>query len=854
VAAEHPFPVVGVGASAGGLQALEALFRGLPAGSGLAFIVVTHLPRGRESSLPEIVARYTDMAVQAASDGTAIEPNHVYFGPTDHTLTVKDSRIRLLPRESGPQERPIDVFLSSLGRDLGDAAVGILLSGSGSDGVLGIKGIKEHGGLTIAQGRDGSGPQHAEMPDAAIAAGVIDLVLPVEDIGPRLARFAQNFGAPAAADETDDHAPAEERQGVHAIYQILIDQVGHDFSGYKQPTFQRRLRRRMNVLQIDTLDAYVERLHSDPQEVTALFRDLLISVTNFFRDAEAFEALEQLVLPSLFARKGADEAVRIWVPGCATGEEAYSLAILVREHMRTLRARPKIQLFATDIDGAALSVARAGRYPAALMESVPPARLNAFFSGDEASYVVNKEIRDMCVFSPHSVLRDPPFSRIDLISCRNLLIYLGSEFQSHVIPVFHFALRPNGYLFLGTSENVSQHQDLFTLVDKKHRIFQRRDHVVAPLQMPAMAHNNNRNPLGLHEIARRPAALAVNLRRAVEARVMERFAPAHVVVSRDGDILHYSPRTGKYLEPAVGLPNRQLLAMARKGLRLDLRSALHEAVETGRRIEREHIAVELGDRTQLIDLTIDPLAEKDAEPLFLVIFKDVGPPLAASQAVRQQSAQEGDERVDQLEQELRDTRERLQGTIEEYESALEELKASNEELQSVNEELQSTNEELETSKEELQSVNEELHTVNAELNGKIEELDRAHSDLRNIFESTRIATVFLDRNLRIRTFTPDVAKIFNLISTDRGRPLTDIVSQIDHGDLAGDVRTVFERGEPIERNVRCLDGRAQYLMRILPYHSDTKTVDGVLVTFVDVTKIVEKDDHQRTPVEKVPRS
>jgi len=444
VTAEHPFPVAGVGASAGGLQALEALFRGLPADSGLAFVVVTHLPRGRESSLPEIVARYTDMVVQAASDGAPIEPNHVYFGPTDCTLTVKGGRIRLLPRESGPQERPIDVFLSSLGKDLGDAVVGILLSGSGSDGVLGIKGIKECGGLTIAQGRDGTGPQHSEMPDAAIAAGVIDLVLPVEEIGPRLARFAQDFATPAASDEPADDASVEDQQGVRAIYQILIDHVGHDFSGYKQPTFLRRVRRRMQVLLIDNLDVYIERLRADPHEVTALFRDLLIGVTNFFRDPEAFEALEQLVLPSLFAGKGADDTVRIWVPGCATGEEAYSLAILVREHLKTLRAPPKIQLFATDIDEAALSVARAGRYPAPLMDGVSPARRNAFFIGDEASYALNREVRDMCVFSPHSVLRDPPFSRIDLVSCRNLLIYLGSEFQSHVIPVFHFALRPKG--------------------------------------------------------------------------------------------------------------------------------------------------------------------------------------------------------------------------------------------------------------------------------------------------------------------------------------------------------------------------------------------------------------------------
>ena len=457
-----------------------------------------------------------------------------------------------------------------------------------------------------------------------------------------------------------------------------------------------------------------------------------------------------------------------------------------------------------------------------LFQNMPPDTGMAFIvvshlARDYHSLLPSIVARHVSIFSPHSVIRDPPFSRIDLISCRNLLIYLGSEFQSQVIPVFHFALRERGFLFLGTSENVTQHGDLFTPVDKKQRIFQRRDHAAAPVRFPFFLPQGRGYPAS-RELRQEPGRAVGNLRRSVETRVVERFAPAHVVVNAEGDILHFSPRTGKYLEPATGLPNRQLLAMARRGLRLDLRSALREAVETRAAVAREHVEVELDDRKQFINLTIEPFGPHD-DPLFLVLFNDIGqplPPLAPEKA-RKRAA--GTETTERLEQELRDTRERLQSTIEEYETAVEELKSSNEELQSINEELQSTNEELETSKEELQSVNEELHTVNAELNAKIEEVDRAHNDLRNVFDSTQIATIFLDKNFCVRSFTPAVTALFNLISTDRGRPLTDIASNLEDRDLRRAVQTVLERGEPIERNVRRAGSKAEYLMRILPYRA-----------------------------------
>jgi two-component system CheB/CheR fusion protein len=607
----------------------------------------------------------------------------------------------------------------------------------------------------------------------------------------------------------------------------------------------------MQVLQLEDVDSYVNRLNEDADEVMNLFRDLLIGVTNFFRDSEAFDALERSVIPALFEGKGANDQVRVWVPGCATGEEVYSIAILLRERMEAVKTPPKVQVFATDIDEAALTIARAGRYPAPLMANISEERLKRHFVSDDVTYAVSKDVREICVFSPHSVLRDPPFSRIDLISCRHLLIYLGADFQARVIPVFHFALKPRGYLFLGTSENIGQHTDLFAPVDKKQRIFQRRDQAVAPLQIPAFAPHGVRGAGASTGHRRDSLTGAANLRRAVETTVMERFAPAHVVVNRDGDIVHYSPRTGRYLEPAAGLPDRQLIAMARKGLRLDVRAALREAVESHRPVQRERLAVDLDDRKQFVDLLVEPFGERGDDSLYLVLFKDVPPPFIPSESEDQRRDAGSEERVDRLEQDLRDTRERLQATVEEYETAVEELKSSNEELQSVNEELQSTNEELETSKEELQSLNEELHTVNAELTSKVEEVDRANSDLRNVFESTQIATIFLDRDLVVRSFTPAVTAIFNLISSDRGRPLTDIVSSLDSGDLRRDVQMVLERGEGSERNVSRSDGQHHYLMRIHPYRAHNKQVEGAVLTFVDVTSIVESEAHQRTLVEEL---
>ena len=839
---DTPFPIVGVGASAGGIEALESFFKAMAPAPGMAFVIVTHLAPKRESLLPEILARDTQMPVLIAAHDQAVDLNHVYVAPADAVLDIEKGRLRIRPIEDGRERAPIDSFFAALALDQGQYAIGIVLSGAGSDGTLGIKAIKEHGGLTLAQGADHSGPRHSSMPESAIASGLVDVAVPVEAMPEQLVAYVRSFDILSKSVDKDDETEAIRR----AICATLLDQTGHDFNGYKTRTFYRRVERRMQVLQLRSLEAYADRLRQDAGEVNTLFRDLLIGVTNFFRDAKAFEVLERLVVPRLLESKGSSDTIRVWVPGCATGEEVYSLAIMLREQIEQMRSRSKIQLFATDIDEAALAVARAGRYPDSLLKGVSKERLDRFFVLEGVSYVINKQIRDMCVFSSHSVVRDPPFSRMDLISCRNLLIYLNSELQGHVIPVFHYALKPNGFLFLGTSENISQHSALFTSVDKKSRVFQRREDGAVVPHLPTLFRRHG-IPAGVTVEARAP--MGRSLRQSVEARVLDRYAPPHVVVTREGDVINYSAGTGKYLEAPPGRPSRALMAMARRGLRLPLRAALQEAIESGRAAERDNVAVETEDDDELVKVTVEPLRDNGNDTLYLVVFTEL--PTPATRDEPQGKPRKGrvhDPNLERIEHDLRETRERLQSMVEEYETAIEELKSSNEEMVSVNEELQSTNEELETSKEELQSVNEELQTVNHELTVKIDELDRANSDLRNLYESTEIATIFLDRDLIIRSFTPAVARIFNLIPGDRGRPLTDIAHHLDYAELAQDIQQVFGARQPIDRRVDRRDGAAHYIVRALPYWTGSGNVEGAVLTFIDVTGLANAEEQQRVLV------
>jgi two-component system CheB/CheR fusion protein len=835
--------VVGIGASAGGVEALEGFFKSVPAGNGLAFVVVTHLSPDRKSMLAEILGRATDMPVVGAQDDQAVEAEHVYVLPPGAILTIRDGRLRLRYTEPSRHERaPIDVFFNSLAEDQAEHAIGVVLSGGGSDGTLGLKAIKENGGLTVAQGSNVTRPRFAEMPSSAVAAGFVDLELPVEQIAERIVAYVHNWGA------FDPERPSD---ALARIYALLRAHTGHDFSEYKERTFQRRIQRRMQVVQTTKLDEYAERLQQQPEEVSALFRDLLIGVTNFFRDPEAFQALEKLVIPGLFEGKGADDEVRVWVAGCATGEEAYSIAILLREQCEKLLAPPRIQIFATDIDESALAVARSARYLSTVGNEVSPERLDRFFVQEAGMYRVAKELREMCIFSTHSVIRDPPFSRLDLICCRNLLIYLNTSLQTQIIPLFHYSLRPGGCLFLGSSENLSRHSELFATLDRKHRIFRRRDLVSGP-SLPLRQFLPSSHQAASPPETRQGGLLQrSDMLRRINAAMMERFAPVYVIVDEFGEVVYFSSGTGKYLQPAAGPPSRDFIAMARPGLRADLRTALHNARDTGRRAVRDRVAVRVNGGTQMVSIAVEPVGDGN-EKAYGIVFLDRGPIRIDDEAAGGPSettaaspSPEGeDPTVRQLEQELEEIKERLQSTIEELETANEEFRSSNEELLSVNEELQSTNEELETSKEELQSVNEELQTVNGELTSKVDELDRANADLNNLFESTEIATIFLDKNLVIRNFTPAVTRLFKLIPGDQGRPLTDLASSIAYPNLEKDIRAVFT-GETIERSVSLRDGNEHYLARLLPYRTSDKTIDGVLLTFVDVSSLVTAEAQQK---------
>ncbi len=830
----HPCPVVAIGSSAGGLEAFQELFRHMPSDSGLAFVLIQHLAPRHQTLIPELLAPLTAMPVQQVSEETIVEPNHVYVMPASMTLTIDDcvlyasKALRLHGRRS-----PVDRFFRSLAEDQEDEAIGIILSGTGTDGSLGLKAIKERGGLTMVQA-----PQTAtydSMPRGAILTGAADHVLPVGEMPAKL------FEHLARLREGQGGSPERFREEVTAylgkICAILRRETGHDFRRYKQSTLVRRVRRRLNEAGCASVYDYVELLKRDAQEVEQLFRDLLISVTHFFRDPETFELLAAKVVPRLFEGKDADGYVRVWVPGCATGEEAYSLAILLREHMAGLKEPPHVQVFATDIDTQALEAARQALYPETIAGQISPERLERFFVKQGNFYQVSREIRDMCLFSLHNLIADPPFSRLDLVSCRNLLIYLDSELQKKVLALFHYALRPGGYLLLGPSEMATGQPKLFRTLDKKHRIFQSRDTVARPPFSFPLA---ERTRLGHRpaEDSRRPAPRQQEVARTFEAVVLESYVPACVVVNEWGEAVYFSPRTGRFLEPPAGAPTVNVIEMARKGLRLDVRTALHKAVTSRVEVVHENVIFEVDGQAQRVNVIARPMPELGEDPgLFMIVFQEIVTSGEAGAEAEVEVLAGDDPMVRRLEAELRTTKDHLQTTMEELESSNEELVSSNEELLSMNEELQSANEELQTSKEELQSVNEELETVNAELKKKLEELDRANSDLQNLFQSTHIATVFVDRELRIKKFTPAATEVFRLIDTDVDRPIADIAPRFSGSDLVADIREVLRTLASRERQVGTEDGTAWYLLRILPYRTLDDVIDGVVLTFLDITEL-----------------
>jgi two-component system CheB/CheR fusion protein len=838
------FPVVGIGASAGGLSALEAFFSAQPndAGAGMAYVLVQHLAPDRESALSELLGRCTTMPVVDVEDGVAVQPDHVYVIPPDRDLALLDGTLQLLePTAPRGLRLSIDFFFRSLAQDQREFAVCIVLSGTGSDGALGLRAVKGDGGLTIAQ--EPSSAAYEGMPQSAIATGCVDAILEPEEMLGRLSSYARlRFGDHPAGVPS---APLLGEDTLRKICLRIRAHTGHDFSQYKQTTLVRRIARRMALHQLEREEDYLRFLQKHSVEIEALFADLLIGVTRFFRDPAAFTALETEVLPALLERR-AGGTLRLWVAGCSTGEEAYSIAMVLQELLASAKRHCAVQIFASDIDAEAIAQARGGVYPAAIAADVSPERLERFFVKDAESdvYRVTKLLRDQVIFSEQDLIKDPPFSKLDLISCRNLLIYMTSQLQKKLIPLFHYALAPEGALFLGSSETVGEFASLFEAIDRQHKLYKRRSDVASGatrLALPAFPERVAPGTLALEARGDSRRRGKANLGTLTERALLDHHAHVGVLINGRGEILHIYGRTGHYLEPTPGDAQMNILKMAREGLRRPLTMALHKAVSERAVVHKERLKVRSNGASELVDVVVRPLhettevtAESDLWLVVIVPRTEVADEASVAEGDDTRGA-ESDERAAALEQELRAKEEYLQTTLEEMETSNEELKSTNEELQSVNEELQSSNEELETSKEELQSVNEELATVNAELQTKVSELSRTNNDMNNLLAGTGVGTLFVDHQLRIARFTPAATQVINLIQTDVGRPVGHVVSNlIDYQDLVRDAQAVLDSLAPLEREVQTTDGR-WYLMRIRPYRTLDNVIEGVVITFVDIS-------------------
>jgi two-component system, chemotaxis family, CheB/CheR fusion protein len=818
--------VVGIGASAGGLEAFTRFFANTPANSGMAFVLIQHLDPQRASMLVDLLSAKTSMPVTAAADGMPVTANALFVIPPNSVLTIAEGVLRLSqPAPAREHRRPVDAFFTSLAKDQGERAACIILSGGGSDGTEGVRAVKEHGGLTLAQAEF---DQHATigMPSSAAATGLVDFVLPVEDMPERLMSYWSHLSG-IEHRKGPDGARHDMTETVTKICGLLRRALGHDFSEYKRSTVVRRIQRRMQVLQIDNPTDYFEHLRRTPIELDSLFRELLIHVTGFFRDSEAFAAI-QPVIADVVSGKDADDQIRVWVPACATGEEAYSIAILLAEAAPNRRAGPKVQIFATDIDEHAIATARTARYRKPVLADVSEERRQRWFVKEDEHYCPVKNIREMCIFSTHSIVKDPPFSKLDLIVCRNLLIYLDPALQERVLRIFHYALRSNAVLFLGASESIGRQTNLYGTIDKKHRIYRRRETSTVLPDFPLVAARAAADATATAT----PTSSESNVDKSAR-RVMEKHLPAYVVVDRNHEVIRFSGETDRYLGPSPGTASLNLFNLIRKALRTPARSALQRALTTGAAVKHENLVVQANGHRRLLDLIVEPLGDGH----FVVAFAE----RPATAADRKASALP-EPSSDKLERELATTRERLQATIDALESANEEMKSSTEEYQSVNEELQSTNEELETSKEEMQSINEELQTVNAELNSKNDQLMRTVSDLTNLKNSTQIATIILDGALHIRDFTPPTTGLFHLRESDRGRPVTDLVSRLVYENLQDDAAKVIRDLVVIEREVVLKDTDTTFVMRMLPYKTVDNVIDGVVMTFVDIT---ERRRHER---------
>lgn len=808
------FPIVAIGAAEGGLEALEKFFSHMPADSGMAFVVMAHLEPKYRNSLTALLKNCSKMPICPIKNGKKLQPNVIYISPADKNLIfMRDKPQLLAPEKLEPAQLPIDTFFQSLAQQ-GQRIIGVILSGAGTDGTLGLRAIKEAGGRVIVQAP--STAMYDGMPRSAINTGIVDAVLPPEQIAIQFSKYSKEVFV-----ETDKNLAL-----LQIIFQLLRNRVGHDFSLYKYKTILRRIERRMMLHHIDILENYVYFLQQNPQEIDSLFHDLLIGVTHFFRDPEAFEALKKQILLTLIKEPQLD-SFRIWVPGCARGEEVYSIAMLLHECNEELNRPVSVQIFGTDIDEVAINIARTGVYPLGIAADIRSDRLQRFFTKEKDSYSINKDIRKMVIFACQNMIKDPPFTKLDLLCCRNVLIYLHSSLQKKLLPLFHYSLKPNGILFLGTSETIGTFTDLFNVIDKRWKIFQRRKTLPHPafITFPITASESLAGAITQEAIMTNKEK-RLDIGQVAEKFLLNNYGPPCVIVNKAGDILYIYGRTGKYLEPAPGKVRFNVLEMARADLKTELVSALHQVTVQHKEIIFSNLQIKDNDGVQAINLKVSPLTELEVPGLMIIIFEPVHLSVQFTKGKKLKATGKWAKQIADLERELQEAKKSLQLVIEEH-------KLGTEELQSTNEELQSNNEEIETSKEELQSLNEELETVNSELQTRIDQLSLANDDMKNLLDSTEIATLFLDNNLCIKRFTAKVTQLINLIPADIGRPLSHIVSHLNYETLATDAHEVLKTLRAKNIDVKTKEG-IWYSIHIIPYRTTANLIDGVVMTFLNV--------------------
>jgi two-component system CheB/CheR fusion protein len=834
---DHGFLIVGIGASAGGIKATQEFLEEVPANSGVAYVVILHLAPDYESHLAEVLQTSSSIPVTQVQETIKIKPDHVYVISPNKSLSMKDGHLSVSEIKGYEERRaPVDIFFRTLATEHTTLAVAVILSGTGPNGSMGVKRVKEMGGIILVQ--EPREAEYSDMPRNSIETGLVDYVLPVKEIPAKISSYNENRrGVHINLDEAA--GPDSEETALRDVFIQLRARTRHDFSNYKRATILRRIERRLNVHDLSSLAPYANFLREHPEEVQALLKDLLISVTNFFRDAEAFHALEQNVIPKLFAGKGSDDHVRVWIPGCATGEEVYSITMLLMDHMTGMMAPPNVQVFASDIDEQAASVARDGFYSDSDVADVPPEHLRRYFIKETEGYRVSRELRETVLFAHHNLIKDPPFSHLDLVSCRNLLIYLNRTAQQRVMQVMHFALNSGGFLFLGGSESIDAAGDLFATLDADAHIYQSRG-ASSRVMLPLSDLSLNLPADERLRSDRKAERKMVEEKRSysdLHHRLIEHYGPPSIVINEQYEIIHLSDRAGRYLQFNAGDASLNLLKVIRPELQLELRTALYQAARSHVNVDIQGLAVTFDDQSQMINLMVRPAAgEGDtARGYFLVLFAETSIETGQQEGLSSGSGNTVEPAMAHLEAELARSRAQLRDNLEQYDSQAEEMKASNEELQAMNEELRSSTEELETSKEELQSLNEELHTVNQELKIKIDELSHTNNDFRNLISSTDIATIFLDRSLHIKLFTPRAREIFSLIPADIGRTLGDISSSLTDDTISIDTEKLLHSLQTVEREVATRDGRF-FLMRLFPYRTTEHRIEGVVMTFVDITE------------------